>query len=170
MEGWFGNQEERIMAMDRWRPFGGLLERWEPFRVSDIQGEMNRLFDNFFGQSPMTTGRGGERMWAPAVDIRENKDDLVLAFEIPGIREKDVTVSITGDLLTVRGERRFDHEVKDESYYRVERLYGKFERNIELPMAVQSDKVRAAYRNGVLEVTLPKVESVKPKEVKVDIL
>ena len=157
------------MAMDRWRPFGGLVERWEPFRASDIQGEMNRLFDSFFGQSPTATP-SRERMWTPAVDVRENKDNLVLAFEIPGIREKDVTVSITGDLLTVRGERSFNREVKDESYHRVERLYGKFERTMQLPTSVQSDKVRAAYRDGVLEVTLPKAEEVKPKEIKIDVL
>ena len=157
------------MAMDRWRPFGGLVERWEPFRVSDIQGEMNRLFDNFFGQAPMATA-ARERMWAPPVDVRENKDNLVLAFEIPGVREKDVTVSITGDLLTVKGERGFDREIKDESYHRVERLYGKFERMVQLPMSVQSDKVRASYRDGVLEVTLPKAEEVKPKEIKIDVL
>jgi HSP20 family protein len=157
------------MAMERWRPFGGVVERWDPFRVSDIQGEMNRLFDTFFGRPTTATAPTGERMWAPAVDMWETKDDLVLSFEIPGVREKDVSVSITGDLLTVKGERRFDRDVKDESYHRLERVYGKFERNVQLPMAVQADKVRAVYRDGVLEVTLPKAEEVKPKEIKIDI-
>jgi HSP20 family protein len=109
-------------------------------------------------------------MWAPAVDIWEDKDNLVLTFEIPGIRDKDVNVSITDDLLSVRGERRFDRDVKDESYHRLERVYGKFERNVQLPMPVQADKVKAVYREGVLEITLPKAEEVKPKQIKIDIL
>lgn len=158
------------MAMERWRPFGSVVDRWDPFRMSDIQGEMNRLFDTFFGRPATATAPMGERMWAPAVDMWETKDNLELSFEIPGVREKDVSVSISGDLLTVKGERRFDREVKDESYHRLERVYGKFERNIQLPMSVQSDKVKAAYRDGVLEVTLPKTEEVKPKEIKIDIL
>jgi HSP20 family protein len=158
------------MPMERWRPFGSVVERWDPFRVSDIQGEMNRLFDTFFGRPVTATAPMGERMWAPAVDMWETKDNLLLSFEIPGVREKDVSVSISGDLLTVKGERRFDREVKDESYHRLERVYGKFERNIQLPMSVQSDKVKAVYRDGVLEVTLPKTEETKPKEIKIDIL
>jgi HSP20 family protein len=158
------------MAIERWRPFGGMVERWDPFRVSDIQGEMNRLFDTFFGRPATATAPSGERMWAPAVDMWETKDNVVLSFEIPGVREKEVSVAITGDLLTVKGDRRFEREVKDESYHRLERVYGKFERSVQLPMAVQSDKVKALYRDGVLEVTLPKAEEVKPKEIKIDIL
>ncbi len=158
------------MAMERWRPFGAVLERWEPFRVFEIQGEVNRLFDNFFGRPATAMTPRGERLWAPAVDIWETKDNLVLTFEIPGLREKEVSVSITGDLLTVKGERRFDRDVKDESYHQMERVHGKFERSLQLPMAVQSDKVKAVYRDGVLEVTLPKAEEVKPKEIKIDIL
>jgi HSP20 family protein len=147
-----------------------MVERWDPFRVSDIQGEMNRLFDTFFGRPATATAPSGERMWAPAVDMWETKDNVVLSFEIPGVREKEVSVAITGDLLTVKGDRRFEREVKDESYHRLERVYGKFERSVQLPMAVQSDKVKALYRDGVLEVTLPKAEEVKPKEIKIDIL
>jgi HSP20 family protein len=158
------------MAMDRRRPFGGVVEHRDPFRMSDIQGEVNRLFDSFFGRPTTATAPTGDRMWAPAVDIWEDKDNLVLTFEIPGIRDKDVNVSITDDLLSVRGERRFDREVKDETYHRLERVYGKFERNVQLPMPVQSDKVKAGYRDGVLEITLPKAEAVKPKQIKIDIL
>lgn len=155
--------------MERWRPFGGAVEHRDPFRMSDIQGEVNRLFDSFFGRPTTAVAPTGERMWAPAVDIWEDKDNLTLTFEIPGIRDKDVNVSITDDLLSVRGERRFDREVKDESYHRLERVYGKFERNVQLPMPVQSDKVKAVYRDGVLEITLPKAEEVKPKQIKIDV-
>jgi len=156
--------------MERWRPFGGVVAHGDPFRTADIQGEVNRLFDSFFGRPTTAVAPTGERMWAPAVDVREDKDNLTLSFEIPGIRDKDVDVSITDDLLSVRGERRFEREVKDESYHRLERVYGKFERNVQLPMPVQSDKVKAVYRDGVLEITLPKAEEVKPKQIKIDVL
>lgn len=158
------------MAMERWRPFGTTMERWEPFRNgADIQTEVNRLFDNFFDRPSSASAQGG-RAWAPAVDMCETKDDLMLTVEFPGVREKDVTVSITGDLLVIKGERRFEQEVKEQSSPHVERTYGKFERLIQLPMPVQSDKVKATYRDGVLEIQLPKVEAVKPKEIKIDIL
>jgi HSP20 family protein len=164
-----GFQEERQMAIERWRPFGGLSERWDPFRhVADIQGEMNRLFDALSAR-PAASERGG-RTWLPFVDIVETKDDLVLKFDLPGIREKDVQLSITGDLLTVRGERAFEADAKEQTYHHVERVYGKFERAIQLPMPVQADKVKATYREGVLEVTLPKTEEVKPKQIRIDIL
>ena len=155
------------MAIERWRPFGS-TERWQPFRnAADLQTEMNRLFDSVFGQ-PATAA--GERMWVPACDVWETKDDIVVAFELPGISEKDVAVSMTGDLLTVRGERRWQDMEKDSSYHRVERVYGKFERALQLGVPVQADKVKASYRDGVLTIRLPKVEEVKPREIKIDIL
>lgn len=157
------------MPIERWRPFGSTLDQWEPFRgLTDIQSEVNRLFDNFFGRP---AGLGVvERVWAPAMDMSETKDDLVVTFELPGVKEKEVHVSITNDILTIKGERTQSQEVKDENYHRLERWYGKFERNIPLPMPVQTDKVRAAYRDGVLEIKLPKAEAVKPKEIKIDVL
>jgi HSP20 family protein len=156
------------MALERWRPFGGSVARWEPFRdVSDIQQEVNRLFDSFFGRPAM---QATERMWVPPVDMYETKDDLHVSFELPGVREKEVNVSITNDVLSVKGERKWDTEIKDEGYHRVERVYGKFERAVPLPMPVQADKVKATYRDGVLEIRLPKAEEVKPKEIKIDIV
>lgn len=158
------------MALERWRPFE-TVERWEPFRnVSEIQGEMNRLFDSFFGRPISGAVAAGTRAWAPVFDMYETKDELVLTVELPGVREEDVSLSITGDVLTVKGERAFDQEQKDENYVHVERVYGKFERSIQLPMPVQADRVKATYRDGVLEVKLPKAEEVKPKEIKIDIL
>jgi HSP20 family protein len=158
------------MAMERWRPFATTMERWEPLRNgADIQSEVNRLFDNFFGRPSGGSHQAG-RAWAPAVDMYETKDYLTLSVELPGLQEKDVAVSITGDLLVIKGERRFEQEVKEQSFLHVERTYGKFERLIQLPMPVQSDKVKATYRDGVLEIKLPKVEAVKPKEIKIDIL
>jgi HSP20 family protein len=154
------------MSVERWRPFGGSMDRWG--NVSDIQGEVNRLFDNFFGR-PAGSGAAG-RSWTPMVDLYETKDDLVLTVELPGVRDKDVTVSITGDLLTIKGERRFEHDVKEHQLLHVERAYGKFERLVQLPIPVQADRIKATYRDGLLEVRLPKTEEIKPKEIKVDIV
>jgi HSP20 family protein len=159
-------EEEAHMNVELWRPFGASMDRWG--NASDIQGEVNRLFDNFFGRS--TAAGTANRSWAPVVDLYETKDDLVLAMELPGVSDKDVTVSITGDLLSLKGERRFEHDVKEQQLLHVERAYGKFERLVQLPIPVQADKVKASYRDGVLEVRLPKTEEIKPKEIKVDIL
>ena len=156
------------MAIERWRPFGALVER-DPFR--DIQNEMNRLFENFLGRAASTASPTGGRVWTPVVDIYETKDDVVLSFELPGVQEKDISLSITGDVLTVRGERQFNQRVNDsDQYVQTERVYGKFERSIRLPMPVASDPVRATYRDGVLEVSLPKAAEVRPKEIKIDVL
>ena len=153
------------MALVRFRPLGTALD---PFRdVSDIQSEVNRLFDSFFGR-PSQVG-AMERVWAPAVDMYEAKDELVVTAELPGLNEKDIHLSISGDVLTLRGERTWNDEVKQESYYRGERWFGKFERSVPLPIPVQADNVRASYRDGVLTVKLPKVEEIKAKEIKIDV-
>lgn len=158
------------MALERWRPFA-TIERWEPFRnASDIQSEMNRLFDSFFGRPTSVPSAATTRVWAPVFDMYETKGDLVLAFELPGVREQDVSLSITGDTLTVKGERAFNQELKEDNYHHLERVYGKFERSVQLPMAVQANKVKATSRDGMLEVKLPKAEEVRPKEIKIDIL
>ena len=157
------------MALVRFRPFSSALD---PFRdLSEIQSEMNRLFDGFFGRPSQVGQVGGmERVWAPAVDMYETKDELVITAELPGLTEKDIQLSITGDMLTIRGERRWDQEVEQENYYRGERWFGKFERALPLPIPVQAEKVKASYRDGVLTVTLPKAEEIKPKEIKIDVV
>jgi HSP20 family protein len=142
------------------------MER-EPFR--DIQSEVNRLFDSFLGRPTASATGTGSRVWMPVVDMYETNDELVLNFEIPGVREKDISLSITGDLLTLRGERQFRQELKDDHTYHIERAYGKFERSVQLPMPVQAGRVTATFRDGVLEVRLPKAEEVKPKEIKIDV-
>ena len=156
------------MAIERWHPSGS-VDRWDLFRnIGNIQGEINRLFDAFSGRTMPMTGSQG-RPWMPPVDMHETTDDLVLRVEVPGVNEKDVAVSITGDFLTIKGERRWDPENQDQRFLHVERAYGGFERLIQLPMAVQSDKVKASCRDGVLEVTLPKAEELKPREIKIDV-
>jgi len=153
------------MTLERWRPFG-TVDRWSD--VSDIQQEVNRLFDSFFGRPAQT--RSVERFWAPLADMYETKDNLVLKFELPGVSEKEMSLAITGDMLTVKGERKLNQDMNGESYHRLERVYGKFERAIPLPVPVQADQVKATYRDGVLEITLPKAEEVKPKEIRIGIL
>ena len=154
------------MAIERWRPFGTLMER-DPFR--DIQNEMNRLFDRFLGR-PLATASGTDgQTWMPVVDMYETTDNLVVNFELPGVLEKEISLSITGDLLTVKGEREFNNQPTDDHCLHMERVFGKFERSILLPMPVQADRVSATYRDGVLEVRLPKTEESRPKEIKIDV-
>jgi len=157
------------MAVMRWRPVGQGLEPWVGARdLGDIQSEVNRLFDTFFGRSAQPGPP--ERSWAPAADMYETKDELVIKADLPGMSDKDVQVSITGDLLSLKGQRAEPEAVKPEQYFRAERWTGRVERTFQLPIPVQADKVRAAYRDGVLIVTLPKVEAIKPKEIKIDVL
>ncbi len=157
------------MAVERWRPFSATVSRWEPFQgIADIQQEMNRLFDSFFGRP--TTMTTAERMWIPLCDVYETRDDIHVDVELPGVREKEISLTVTGDVLTVRGERKWDRETSDEGFHRMERVYGKFERSIPLPLPVQTDRVKAVFRDGVLQVKLPKAEEVKPREIKIDIL
>jgi HSP20 family protein len=155
------------MAIVRFRPFNQAVDSFRDF--GDMQAEVNRLFDNFLGRPAQQAG-GMERVWAPAVDMYETKDALTVVAELPGLNEKDIQLSIIGDVLSVRGERQWNQEVKQESYYRGERWYGKFERSLPLPMPVQADKVTAKYRDGVLTITLPKVEEIRPKEIKIDVV
>jgi len=155
------------MAIVRFRPFSQAVDSFRDF--GDMQAEVNRLFDSFLGRPAQQPG-SMERVWAPAVDMYETKDALMVAAELPGLDEKGIHLSIIGDVLSIRGERQWNQEVKQESCYRGERWYGKFERSLPLPMPVQADKVTAKYRDGVLTITLPKVEEIRPKEIKIDVL
>lgn len=157
------------MAVIRWRPLGQGVERWDPGRdMVDLQQDMNRLFDSFFGRPAPVTGP--DRVWAPALDMYETRGDLVVAAELPGVNEKDIQLSIAGEVLTLRGERVPTADMSQHPQYRGERWYGKFERSVALPIPVQADKVTATYRDGVLTVTLPKSEAIKPKEIRIDVL
>ncbi|HKW93204.1 MAG TPA: Hsp20/alpha crystallin family protein [Methylomirabilota bacterium] len=151
------------MAPIRFRPFSAVVN---PARdVTDIQIHMNQLFENFLGH-PGTLGM--ERRWIPAVDVYETKNEVVVSAELPGLREKDIRVSVTGDLLTIQGERQGNTEAEDGGHYRRERWFGKFERTFSLPVPVETNQVKATYRDGVLTVKLPKVEEIKPKEIKIE--
>lgn len=152
------------MALERWRPRFGALTRWEPFAdLLDLRREMDQLLETFFGRAP------AEAAWSPAVDVYETKDDIVVKAELPGVKPEDVEVSIVGDTLTLKGERRKEAEVREEGYYRIERSYGAFQRSLTLPSVVNAEKVKATYKDGLLEIKLPKKEEAKPKTVKVEV-
>jgi HSP20 family protein len=153
------------MRTERWRPFR--LERVEPFQgLTHVQNQLNHVFDDFFGRGQSMLS---DRAWAPAIDIHETREELVVVAEVPGVKEKDIQLSIVENVLTLKGQRLAASEVKEESYHRMERWTGSFERYIQLPVPVQADKVRASYRDGVLEIHLPKIEAVKPREIKIEV-
>ena len=155
------------MALERWRPFDGESQVLWGGAYGHSPGDESPL-RQFLRPTCDDDDRGSSL--GPPGDMYETKDDLNITFEVPGVREKEISVSMTGDLLTVKGERKWDTEHTDDSYHRLERVYGKFERSVALPVPVQSGKVKATYRDGVLEIRLPKVEEVKPKEIKIDVL
>jgi HSP20 family protein len=152
------------MALIRFRPFTQDLSR----DVHDMQTQMNRLFDGFLGQ-PSASGMA-ENVWAPIADMYETKNEVVVIVELPGLREKDIHLSITGELLTIQGERHWIEEGKEMSYYRRERWLGKFHRSFSLPVPVQTNQVKATYRDGILTVSLPKTDEIKPREIKIETL
>jgi HSP20 family protein len=147
------------------------IVRWEPVRdLLGLRERMNRLFE----ESARGLGRGQEEdwvmgAWAPAVDIYEKGTDVVLKAELPGLDPKDVDIRIENNVLTLKGERKIEDEIKQENYHRVERSYGSFTRSFTLPSTVDTTNVKADYKDGVLRITLPKREEAKPKQIQVDI-
>ena len=157
------------MLLERWQPRVHTLARWNPFAgMADLQREMDQIFGEFFGRTPFRMA-ATEAMWSPLVDVHETKDSILLQVELPGVKQEDIQVSIEGDTLTLKGERKRETEVKEDQYHRVERSYGHFERRILLPSVVDSGRVKATYRDGVLGIQLPKKEEAKPKEIKVEV-
>ncbi len=144
------------------------LSPWRPFgELTSLRREMDRLWENFFGERPLT--RMWEREWAPSLDLSETKDNFVVKAEVPGIDAKDIDISLTGDVLTIKGQKKHESEEKEEDYHLVERSYGSFSRSVRLPAEVESNKIKASYKNGILNITLPKSEKVKAKEVKIKV-
>jgi HSP20 family protein len=143
------------------------LMEWRPFReISRLRREMDRLWDDYFGPGRRAL-KPMEMEFAPAVDVKETADQIVVKAEVPGIDAKDINISVTGDVLTIKGEKKSEREEKEESYHLVERSYGSFSRSLVLPAAVDMDKIEAKYDKGVLTVTCPKKEEVKPKAIEI---
>ncbi|NEU82847.1 Hsp20/alpha crystallin family protein [Nostoc sp. UIC 10630] len=164
------------MALVRWNPFRDSerlepfrdTESWEPFREIDtLQRQMNRLFDRL-----MPTTNGGERsgfIFSPAAELEETDDAIRLKLEVPGLEPKDINVEATPESISITGERKTETKSEENGITRSEFRYGKFQRIIPLPSQIQNDKVQAEYKNGILQLTLPKAESEKHKAVKVNL-
>jgi HSP20 family protein len=143
------------------------LVKWGPFReVSQLRREMDRLWEDFFGPGPRGLRPWSEE-WTPAVDVAETPRKVTVKAEVPGLDPKDFDISLVGDLLTIKGEKKSEHEETTENYRLVERSYGSFSRALRLPAAVNADLIEAKYEEGVLTVTCPKEEPVKPKAIEI---
>jgi HSP20 family protein len=146
------------------------MVRWEPFRdLVALQDRMNRLFDESYRRTGTEEDWALGGSWAPAVDIYEQEGNIVLKAELPGVDPKDVDVRVENNVLTLRGERQFDNEVKRENYHRVERSYGTFTRSFTLPNVVDTGNIKAEYKDGVLRMTLPKREEAKPRQIQINV-
>jgi len=143
------------------------ITRWDPFReVVALQNRMNSLFGNLNteNESPLTTAS-----FVPAVDVYEDEKKVVLKLEVPGIEEKDLDVSVENNTLTVKGERKFEKEEKEENFHRIERRYGSFYRAFSLPTTVDTENIAAKYEAGVLKLELKKKPEAQPKQIKVNV-
>ena len=144
------------------------ISKWDPFRdLSMLQDRMNRLFDD--------TGRGwrpeeaaATTAWSPAVDIYETENEIMVQAELPGVERKDIVLNLENNVLTLKGERRFEKETRQENYHRIERSYGAFSRAFSIPAIVDDEKIRADYKDGILKIALPKKDQVKPKQIKIE--
>jgi HSP20 family protein len=142
------------------------LVKWNPWReMPSLHNRMTRFFDDPFMRLSRMADDDSMGMWNPAVDLYEKDDHFVIKAELPGVDKKDIKVDLKDRMLTLSGERTYDNEVKEENYYRKERSYGKFQRAFRLPADVDSDKIKAEFKDGVLQVEVPKPDEIKAKKV-----
>jgi HSP20 family protein len=147
------------MSIVPWKPLGEL---------TTLRSEMDSLWDRFFPEKPFHE-RYQTHEWLPSIDLKESKDALVVKAELPGLEAKDVELTLTEDILTIRGEKKEEKEEKDEHHFFVESYCGAFERKIKLPMLVKTDKIDATFDKGVLTINLPKSEEARKKEIKIKV-
>jgi len=154
------------MALIRWnRPE---TSSWSPLeQLTRLRDEMDRLFLSPLGELP----RPGQffNQWAPSLDLYEDKDNVFVKAEVPGMKKEDIDVSLHDNALTISGERKFEQKQEDAENYRSERFFGRFSRSVTLPVSVAGDKVKASYKDGILTITLPKSEQAKPKQIEVSV-
>jgi HSP20 family protein len=154
------------MALIPWTTY----KDWDPFEgMRNMQDRINRLFGETFGGYPATREETYKGAWTPPVDICEDKDNIVVKAELPGMKKDDVLIEIKDNVLTLTGERKHEQETKQENYHRIERVYGKFSRSFTLPDSVKVHKLQANYKDGVLEITLPKAEEAKETAIPINI-
>jgi HSP20 family protein len=146
------------------------IVRWDPFRdVAELQNRINRMFDESFGRSVNQGDETGLRAWRPAVDIYETEDGIAIDVELPGIGKEDVAVEIKDDVLTLKGERPVNPRIKEDDYYRRERLYGPFKRSFSLHQNIQPALIKATFKDGILRIEIPHPAENKPKQVTVNV-
>ena len=146
------------------------IVKWDPFRdIMTLRERMDNLFEDSISRMRGTGENISYSTWSPAVDIYETSDNLVIKAEIPGADKDDISVEIKNSALYLKGERKLEKDVKEENYHRMERSYGSFHRTFALPTTVNQEKIKANFKNGVLEITIPKVEKAKPKPITVDV-
>ena len=151
------------MALIRWRP-----KELDPLKeLLEFHKEVSSIFDTSFGDLPDRLFQEGT--WLPNLDISEDKNNFIVKVDLPGLKQEDIDISVSGNILTIKGERKKEEESKDKNYYRRERFYGIFSRSISLPNYVDTNKIEASYKDGVLEVLIPKTEVAKPKQIKVKV-
>jgi len=141
------------------------LDRWEPFRGS-FDSQLNRLFSDFFARSSQEQNL---TTWAPSVDIYEAEHELVVKADLPDIKPEELDIRVENNILTIRGERKFEKKTDEKNYLRVERAYGSFARSFSLANTVNSEAIKADYKDGVLTLSIPKREEAKPKQIKVNV-
>ena len=142
------------------------LDRWEPFRSASPDSQLNRLFNDFFGHA---TQEQNLTTWAPAVDIYEGEHELVVKADLPDVKPEELDIRVENNILTIRGERKFEKKVDEKNYLRVERAYGSFARSFSLANTVNTEAIKADYQDGVLTLSIPKREEAKPKQIKVSV-
>jgi len=146
------------------------IVKWDPFRdVVALQDRINRIFNDSFGRSRDLDDEVSLYDWRPPVDIYETNDGIVLKVELPGVNKDDVSVEVKENVLTLKGERLLDPEIKDEHYYRKERSFGKFNRSFSLQEPIKPDLIKAGFKDGVLTVEVPRPEEERPKQITVNI-
>ena len=148
------------MALVRRRPFEDLM---------NMQDELGRFFDEFFGErNPVRRGEETSA-WIPRVDISENDEEIVVHADAPGMSKNDIKITLNDNVLSISGEKKIERDEKKENYHRIERVFGSFHRSFYIPTNVESEKISASYKDGVLQVKLPKKEEAKPKEIPVKV-
>jgi len=146
------------------------LVRWDPFRnVATLQDRINRMFDEAFLRSKDIDDEVSLASWKPTVDIYDTDDAIILKVELPGVDKEKVAVDVKDNVLTLKGERSIDKEIKEKNYYRRERSFGSFHRSFTLPTTVTPEDIKATYKDGILTVEVPKPEEKKPKQITIDI-
>ena len=146
------------------------LVKWDPFRdVAELQNRINRMFDESFGRSRESDDELNLNAWRPTVDIYEAENGIVLAVELPGVGKENVAVEVKDDVLTLKGERLADPAISEESYYRRERLFGPFKRSFTLHQNIKPDQIKATFKDGILQVEIPRPVPEQPKQVTVNV-